>query len=69
MGIKHETRIYYDAKITNRFSTHNNYCVIKTIAYMRIVGIEVHHRGLRQNSLKLPHVTPMLQLTLYIVYI
>jgi len=37
MGIKRETKIYYNYKITNRFSTHNN-CVIKTIAYTRIVG-------------------------------
>jgi len=27
MGVKRETRIYYNAKTTNRFSTHNN-CVI-----------------------------------------
>jgi len=46
VGVKRETRVYYNAKITNRFSTHNN-CVIKTIAYTRIIGTEVHHRGLR----------------------
>jgi len=44
MGVKRETRIYYNAKITNRFSN----CAIKTVAYTRIIGTEVHHKGLNE---------------------